>query len=105
MTDGDRPAHGDSKREARATVSIVNLEGLHARPCHAIVSTALQFPCTLRARAGRHEVNGKSILELMTLNAGTGTKLKFHAVGEDADVLVNALVDLVSGGFGETLAD
>ena len=62
--------------ELRRTVKVVNVQGLHARPCHSIVSAALGFQSEMRIRSGPREVNGKSILELMTLNAGLGTELE-----------------------------
>ncbi len=92
-------------------VQVVNPAGLHARPCHAIVSTALEFPCSLRIRhaqadvgvasAGDPGVNGKSILELMTLEASKGTALEFLAEGEGQDELLDRLASLVERGFGE----
>ena len=83
---------------------IVNKQGLHARPCHSIVSTALDFASELRVATGGREVNGKSILELMTLNAGLGTELEVRAWGNDASALVEAIEGLFSAGFGEELA-
>ena len=92
--------------EARRRVRIVNRQGLHARPCHAIVSTALSYQSEIRIRseATGREVNGKSILELMTLSASAGTELELRAFGVDSERLVSALSDLVARGFGEELA-
>ena len=87
--------------EVRKSLTIVNAQGLHARPCHAIVSTAMGYPCELRLVSGDREVNGKSILELMTLQAAQGTELEVRAWGQDADGLVAKLVELFAGGFGE----
>jgi len=88
--------------EARRTVRIVNASGLHARPCHAIVSTALRYQSELRVACEGREVNGKSILELMTLNAGPETLLELSAHGGDAQALVEELAALVEGGFSES---
>jgi len=90
--------------EIRRTVCVVNKQGLHARPCHSIVSTALEFQSELRISAAGREVNGKSILELMTLNAGLGVELELRAWGSDAEGLVTAVVGLFTAGFGEELA-
>ena len=89
--------------ELRRTVEVVNAQGLHARPCHAIVSKALTFQSELSIRSKNRVVNGKSILELMTLSAGPGTELELCARGADADVLLTALEELFRGGFGEEL--
>jgi phosphotransferase system HPr (HPr) family protein len=80
---------------------IVNAKGLHARPCHALVSAALGFQSDVRVRSGAQEVNGKSILELMTLGAACGVELEFLAEGEDAEAAVTALAALVASGFDE----
>jgi phosphocarrier protein len=80
---------------------VANAQGLHARPCHAIVSTALAFRSELRIHGRGREVNGKSILELMTLSAGPGTELELVARGPDAEELLAALVVLFQDCFGE----
>jgi phosphotransferase system HPr (HPr) family protein len=87
--------------EARKKLRIVNGQGLHARPCSSIVATALRYQSELRIRAGEREVNGKSILELMTLGAGEGEELEVRAWGRDAEDLIGALEQLFQGGFGE----
>jgi phosphotransferase system HPr (HPr) family protein len=88
--------------EARGKVKLVNSRGLHARPCHALVSLALRFQSDLVVRCHGQEVNGKSILELMTLTAAFGNQLEFRARGADAQALVAGLVSLVESGFSET---
>ena len=88
--------------EARRTVTIVNPEGLHARPCHAMVATANDYESSLQVRYGGRSVNGKSILQLMTLVAGPGAELELLADGQDAESLVVALQALIEAGFGET---
>ncbi len=87
--------------EARLLVRIHNPTGLHARPCHAVVTAALAFRSELRVRAGGREVNGKSILELMTLNAGADSEVELVARGEDAEALLARLGTLFAAGFGE----
>ena len=90
--------------ELRRTITVTNSEGLHARPCHSIVSAALAYKSELRIRSGAHEVNGRSILELMTLNATTGTELEVCARGKDAVELMAAIVALFTSGFGESVS-
>ncbi len=90
--------------EIRREVEVVNKQGLHARPCHSVVTTALGFKSELRIGSGGREVNGKSILELMTLNAGLGARLALRAWGADAEALVAAVAELFARGFGEELA-
>lgn len=83
-------------------VKIVNEAGLHARPCHAIASTALTYSSELRISCGAREVNGRSILGLMTLEGSRGRELSIRATGDDAEALVAALEALVVSGFDES---
>ena len=46
-------------------------------------------------------MNGRSILELMTLAASLGTELELSASGDDASALIEALCELISAGFTE----
>ena len=87
--------------DAESTVRIVNRSGLHARPCHALVTRALLYKSDLRVACGSREVNGKSILELMTLSAPCSAELHLKARGEDARALIQDLAALVASGFAE----
>ena len=88
--------------DAERTIQIVNDTGLHARPCHALVSLALEFESELRIRYAGREVNGKSILELMTLNAAKEARVEVTARGADAERLVDAIAQLIARGFDES---
>ncbi|MDE0903058.1 MAG: HPr family phosphocarrier protein [Planctomycetota bacterium] len=81
--------------------TVRNEAGLHARPCHALVSLALGFESSLRVSHGGREVNGKSILELMTLGVVCGGEMEFRAEGSDAEGLIASVSELLSSGFGE----
>jgi phosphotransferase system HPr (HPr) family protein len=83
-------------------VKIVNPRGLHARPCHAIASTALGFESEISVSCEGTAANAKSILELMTLGAAQGAELHFTARGTDAEKLLAALERLIGSGFGES---
>ncbi|MDA1264392.1 MAG: HPr family phosphocarrier protein [Planctomycetota bacterium] len=83
------------------SVKVINDAGLHARPCHAVVRLALEFEASLRVRFAGLDVNGKSILELMTLAAGKGEVLDLEAEGPDAEALLAAIDALIATGFEE----
>ncbi len=87
--------------EARQEVRIPNKNGLHARPCHLLVRTALRFQSEVSVACSGRKANGRSILELMTLNAPQGSLLELTARGEDAQALVRALGEVIAGGFEE----
>lgn len=87
--------------EVRRSVTISNASGLHARPCHAVASTAQGYASTLEVCCEGRSVNGKSILELMTLGAAQGSTLELVGRGADAAALVEDLARLVESGFDE----
>ena len=82
-------------------VRVCNAAGLHARPCGAVVSAALEFKSSLKLRVGEREVDGRSILHLMTLGAGHHTLVELVAEGEDAAELLDQVESLFESGFGE----
>lgn len=102
MTAESKPAPAQPEpKVARAT--LLNKNGLHARPAHLFVQTANSFASELRVgRTDSDErVDGKSIMGMMMLAAERGTELEFVAHGPDADGLLRALCELVTARFGE----
>ena len=88
--------------ERRVKITLINKNGLHARPAHLFVQTANQFRSELLvAREGVDPVNGKSIMGIMMLAAESGTTLELVADGPDADDQLVALQSLVESRFGE----
>jgi len=103
---GFKPATGRLRSYVLETtairsVTLVNPQGFHARPAHLFVKLAASFPCQIEIVKGNETINGKSILDLLTLGAGNGTTLTLRASGPDAEASVEALAKLVEGGFGE----
>ncbi len=83
------------------TVPIVNQLGLHARAAARFVHLAARFASRIRvARQGR-EMDGKSIMGLLLLAAAQGTAVTISADGSDEQAALEALIHLVSEGFGE----
>jgi phosphocarrier protein len=85
------------EREAR----IVNQEGLHARPAAKIVRLASSFDSSVELLKDGVAVNGKSIMGVMMLAAECGSSIVVRADGPDAERAVEAIMQLVAGGFGE----
>ncbi len=83
------------------TVGIMNLLGLHARAAARFVRTATQFSSKVTVSKGGTTINGKSILGILFLAATSGSELTITASGQDEQEAVEALVDLVSDGFGD----
>jgi phosphocarrier protein HPr len=86
---------------ATKSVTVVNPQGFHARPAHLFVKLASSFQSHVEILKGNEVINGKSILDLLTLGAGNGTTLTLRANGPDAAPAVEALARLIEGGFGE----
>jgi phosphocarrier protein len=82
--------------------TIVNQEGLHARPAARIVRLASQFSADVEIAKDGLGVNGKSIMGVMMLAAECGSSILIRADGPDAEQAVEALARLVASGFGET---
>jgi phosphocarrier protein len=86
---------------AELTVTIVNKNGVHARPAAEIVKTAGKFASNITIVRDDLEVNGKSIMGVMMLAAECGSQIILRATGNDADAAVEALAQLVAAKFGE----
>lgn len=86
---------------AEQTVTIVNKNGVHARPAAEIVKTAGKFASDVTIVRDDLEVNGKSIMGVMMLAAECGASITLRATGPDADAAVDAIAQLVAAKFGE----
>ena len=84
-------------------VSVVNRLGLHARAAARLVRTASAFRSHVRLeRADRSaSADAKSILSVLMLAAARGTELIVTAEGPDEGPALDALCQLIGGGFGE----
>ena len=83
------------------TVTIVNKLGLHARAASRLVNCASGFAADIRISRGTREINGKSIMGVLTLAASRGTELKLRADGSDEEAAIAAITALVNDFFGE----
>ncbi len=82
-------------------VVILNEVGLHARPCSKFVKLAGTFRADVWITKDGHTVNGKSIMGLMMLAAGQGSRLLITCEGEDADAALAAIEKLILSKFDE----
>lgn len=89
------------RQSAKIFVTIRNRLGLHARPAMSFVDTANGFSSEIRVRKGSQSVDGKSIMQMMMLAATEGTELQLEAEGDDAELALTALRDLVDRRFDE----
>ena len=80
---------------------ITNKLGIHARPAALFVKIASRFACDIFVEKDGERINGKSIMGLMMLAAGPGSKLTIHAQGGDAPQALLELEELVKRKFDE----
>ena len=90
-----------SEEWIRRDVEIVNKKGLHARATAKFVQCADSFKADITVTRSGETVGGTSIMGILTLGAGIGSKITLAAKGEDAEVAITALVTLVADRFGE----
>lgn len=83
------------------TIVLTNKSGLHARPASIFVNAAKNFTSKISIEKDNVEIDGKSILGLLTLGAAKGTEISIIAEGEDEEKAVEELIQLIKSGFGE----
>ena len=90
-----------NKHLTETTVRIKNRAGIHARPAALLVQTANRFTSKIFLEKDGEQVNGKSIMGIITLAATYGAELKLIAEGEDEQEALNALSRLFENKFEE----
>ena len=93
----------DNKREHTLSriFTIKNQFGLHARPSALFVKMASRYESDVMVEKDGNTVSGKSIMGLMTLEAGLGSKMKVTATGTDAGTVLDELEQLLENKFYE----
>ncbi len=86
----------------RKTLRIDNELGLHARSAAKIVALTGEYKADLYLKKEDQEVDGSSILSILTLACPKGTQIEARAVGEDSEALMEALGALFKQKFGES---
>ncbi len=85
----------------RTEAEIVNKLGLHARAAARLTQVASGFASEVWLSGNGRRVNAKSIMGVMMLAAGKGSRITIEADGEDAESALAALVRLIAERFGE----
>ena len=85
----------------RRSFQIINKLGLHARAAAQLVKLTEQFSSDVKIGKDDQIVNGKSIMGLMMLAAGPGSKVTVHAQGQDASQALLELETLINRKFDE----
>lgn len=85
----------------KATATISNKLGLHARASAKLTKLAGSFPCEVWVTRGERRVNAKSIMGVMMLAAGLGSTVELEANGDREQEAVDAMRALIDDKFGE----
>ena len=97
----NRNKTGGNGNKVEKEITIVNRLGMHARPAAMFVRIASRFRCEVWVEKEGEQINGKSIMGLMMLAAGQGSKLKIRCEGPDADKAMEELEELIQQKFNE----
>ena len=85
----------------KTTTTISNKLGLHARASAKLTKLAGSFPCEVWLSKGDRRINAKSIMGVMMLAAGLGSKVVLETDGEREQEASDALLALIADKFGE----
>jgi phosphocarrier protein len=96
-----RSRAAERTQKVEKDIPIINRLGLHARPAAMFVRIASRYRCEVWVAKEGEEVNGKSIMGLMMLAAGQGSKLRIRCDGPDAEKAMAELEELVNARFHE----
>ncbi len=83
------------------TVTIRNKLGLHARAAVKFVNLANRFGASVKIVKDGDEIDGKSILGILTLAATQGTSIRLLVSGKDEEAAMTALAELIANRFDE----
>jgi phosphotransferase system HPr (HPr) family protein len=76
-------------------ILLTNTVGLHARPAAKFVKAAARFKCKIKVIKGENEADAKSITSILFLDARRGEEITIRAEGEDSDLAIESLTELV----------
>ncbi len=99
MPESSEPA--TSKPQLTRELVVQNKMGIHARPAAMIVRVTNKFKADVLVEKDDEQVNGKSIMGLMMLAAGKGSKVRFSVTGEDGPAMLDELAALFDRKFDE----
>ncbi len=99
----DRSADSSQAADCKCCkdLTISNKLGMHARPSARFVKISNRYKSEIWVEKDGEQVNGKSIMGLMMLAAGQGSKLHVTAEGPDAAQALDDLEHLIQSNFDE----
>lgn len=93
----------DPMLKAALSTELVNLLGLHARPCVKLTQLAKRHSANIEMALAAEGpwIDAKSPVKVMRAKAAKGAHLHFRAEGEDAEAALAAIAELIAGKFDE----
>ncbi len=85
-------------------VTLPNPNGLHARPAAVFAQAAKGFAASICLHKQQASANAKSLVAIMALQTAQGDALQVSAAGEDAELAIKTLTELLAAGCGEAVA-
>ena len=101
MAQSRKGGSGSEPMTASRSVTVLNKLGVHARPAALFVRTANKFASDITIEKDGEQVNGKSIMGLMMLAAGPGSKIIVYCEGDDAHQALAEVEALIKRKFDE----
>lgn len=96
-----KKSDASSQDKLTKVFTIQNRLGLHARPSAQFVKLCSKFRCEIWVEKDGEQVNGKSIMGLMMLAAGLGSKLNVTCEGNDSEKALAEIEALINRKFDE----
>ena len=94
-----KPRETAAPKTATATFTVQNDKGLHTRPSTELVKITSSYKSNVRLIYQDNAVNAKSLLGILMLAAGRGSKITVEATGPDAQAAVDAVLALAQAKF------
>ena len=82
-------------------VTITNASGLHARPATFFIQKANSYRCSIWVEKDERRVNAKSLLGVLSLGIAKGMSVTLSADGQDEELALQGLQELINSGFSE----
>jgi phosphocarrier protein HPr len=85
----------------RRKYTILNKQGIHTRSAATIVKHMSDFESSIKIRKDNHEVDGKSIMGILTLAARKGSEIVVEAHGRDSKLVLDKMQEIIENKFWE----
>ncbi|MEG1857748.1 MAG: HPr family phosphocarrier protein [Pseudoflavonifractor sp.] len=84
-----------------ARLTVINKEGFHMRPAGNFVAAMAPFKASITLYYNGHEIDGKSIMNVMAACMKQGAELEVRCDGPDEVAMLKTASDLIRSGLGE----